>query len=437
MTTAGAPDLAPDAQALLLGEHTNMLACIRCGQCLTSCPTYILTGNEAEGPRGRIALARALTEGHLPLTPDLIAHEHNCLVCDACTAVCPAGVHMDPLQVALRAAIAPRAGRRWWQRAALQAGFATFGAMWRFRLLIWLLWLYQRSGVQWLARQSGLLRLLRLADTEAMLPPLPAPWTALVPRGETYPAAPGATAAPRRAALFAGCVMSTALAAIDRATVRVCQRAGWEVVAPAGQGCCGALHAHGGDRDGLLRLARQTIAAFEASGDAPVVVNSAGCGAMLKDYAHHLRDDPAWTDRARAFSARVRDLTELIAPADLTFTRPVAAAVTYQEPCHLVHAQRISRQPRALLRAIPGLELREMAESSLCCGSAGIYNITNPDQAGRLLTRKLGHAERTGAAVIATANPGCYLQIQAGLTKRGSAVRVRHIVELLDEATAP
>ncbi len=413
---------------LLDAEYGNMLSCIRCGQCLTSCPTYLLSMNEAEGPRGRIALARGLADRQLELTPDLVRHEQNCLVCDACTAVCPAGVHMDPIQVALRAAIAPTLKRPGW----LNAAFAVFGDMDRFRLVVRALGLYQRLGLRALARGLGVVRLLGLAKTEAFLPPVSASF--LVPKGERYRAEGERTAT---VSFFAGCVMSTALAEVDRATIRVLQRAGCDVVNTAGQGCCGALNAHGGDLDGMKEMARRNIAAFEADGEAPIVVNSAGCGAMLKDYGHHLRDDPAWAARAAAFSARVQDATELLARRELPVRRPLPFVVTYQDPCHLAHAQRITAQPRALLRSIPGLDLREMAESTLCCGSAGIYNLTNPDESAKLQARKLDNALATGAEVIATANPGCLLQLRAGLKERGSEVRVKHVIELLDEATSP
>ena len=237
---------------------------------------------------------------------------------------------------------------------------------------------------------------------------------------------------------FAGCVMSTAMADIDRATIRVLQRAGCDVVE------------HG--RPGLLRRAERpqrrprrrrrswlarNIEAFERDGDAPIVVNSAGCGAMLKDYGHHFRDDPEWAERAKAFSTRVKDVTEFLAGRDLPMRRNLDVAVTYQEPCHLAHAQRITQPPRVLLRSIPGLELREMAESSLCCGSAGVYNLTNPKESRQLQQRKLDHAAATRRAVIVTANPGCLLQLQSGLDERGDRTQVKHIVELLDEATAP
>jgi glycolate oxidase iron-sulfur subunit len=472
--------LAPPQLELLRGEWLNMLSCIRCGQCLTSCPTYVLSMNEAEGPRGRIALMRALVEGHLSVTPDLVEHEQNCLVCDACTAVCPAGVHMDPMQVALRAALEPRLPRSVAERLARRVGFGLLADLGRLRLVVRLLALAQALRLPALAQRSGLLRLLGLDGAGALLPDR-VETRFLVPRGERYPAeaaavppsgspVPGSRAlpvhwttlpvgplvtpdpsrgagAPSQAlsglgtptpvAFFAGCVMSTALAEIDRATIRVLQRAGCAVSNTAGQGCCGALHAHGGDLDAARRLFRRNVEAFEREGDAPIVVNSAGCGAMLKDYGHHLRDEPEWAERAARVSRRVVDATQFLAGRDLPMRRSLDVAVTYQDPCHLAHAQRITQQPRALLRSIPGLSLHEMQESSLCCGSAGVYNLTNPRQSGQLQRRKLDRALATGARVIATANPGCLLQLRAGLRERDSDVQVRHVVELLDEATAP
>jgi len=402
-----------------------MLACIRCGLCLTSCPTYVLSLHEAEGPRGRVGMARGLTEGHLQVTPDLLQHEQNCLVCDACSAVCPAGVHMDPLQVVLRAAIEPSRKRPWTQSLLRNLVFGwLFMDLSRFRLVVRLLWLYQCTGVQWLARHLGILRALGLADTERLLPRLPR--TFVVPKDTD--------AANGTAAFFAGCVMSTALADVDRATLRVLERAGFTMTAPKAQGCCGALHAHGGDLPRALELAKANIAAFEHT-NGPIVVNSAGCGAMLKDYGHHLRHDAAWADRARAFTARVRDLSQVL--TDLPIRKGQQRVVVYQDACHLLHAQRISRPPRDLLRAIPDVELREIAEAGLCCGSAGIYNVTNPTESRQLQQRKLDNALKVDPDVIVTGNPGCLLQLQAGLAERGSDVQVKHLAEVLDEATAP
>jgi glycolate oxidase iron-sulfur subunit len=414
-------------------EYDNMLACIRCGLCLTSCPTYVLSLHESEGPRGRVGMARALAEGHLTVSPDLVEHELNCLVCDACSAVCPAGVHMDPLQVGLRAALEPSVRRSVMERLVRALVFGwLFSSMRRFRLFARLMWLYQRSGVRWLARTLGVLKLLRLQAAEALLPTLPMRF--VVPHDEVFPATSSESATP--VAFFAGCVMSTALADVDRATIRVLQRAGCEVRNPAAQGCCGALNAHGGDLRRALHLARQNIAAFEPT-DGPIVVNSAGCGAMLKDYAHHLRADPAWADRAAAFSARVKDLSEVLAPRPLPLAQPVAKRVVYQDACHLLHAQRVSKQPRDLLRRIPGVDLTEIEEAGLCCGSAGVYNVTNPVQSRQLQQRKLDHCLAASPEVIVTANPGCLLQLQTGLAERGSSVQVKHLATILDEASAP
>ena len=409
-----------------------MLACIRCGLCLTSCPTYVLTLHESEGPRGRVGMARALAEGHLDVSPELVEHELNCLVCDACSAVCPAGVHMDPLQVGLRSALEASARRSWPARIVRQVIFGwLFMDMARFRLLARALWLYQRTGVQWLARRLGSLKLLRLADAERFLPRIAGRF--LVPRDETYAAT--ATAAERQpVALFAGCVMSTALADVDRATIRVLQRAGCDVANPAGQGCCGALHAHSGDLAHFRALAQVNMAAFERVGGT-IVVNSAGCGAMLKDYGHHFANDQEWAERARTFAARVRDLSEVLAVRPPAIGGPpVARRVVYQDACHLLHAQRVSRQPRDLLRRIPGLQLVEIDEAGLCCGSAGVYNVTNPVQSRQLQQRKVDNVLKAEPALVVTANPGCYLQLQSGLAERHSDVRVVHLAELLDDA---
>jgi glycolate oxidase iron-sulfur subunit len=416
----------------LSDEYDNMLACIRCGLCLTSCPTYVLSLHEAEGPRGRVGMARALAEGNLPLSAELVEHELSCLVCDACSAVCPAGVHMDPLQVVLRTRLSESARHTWNERLIRWLVFGwLFTDLRRFRLLARVLWLYQRLGLRWLARHLGLLRLFGVGDAERLLPDLSSAF--VTPRDETYPAERGAG---EPVAFFAGCVMSTALAEVDRATLRVLQRAGMQVFNPSRQGCCGALHAHGGDLPRALELARSNIAAFEKS-EGPVVVNSAGCGALLKEYAHHLRNDPSWADRARVFSERVRDLSEVISAGALPLRHAVAQKAVYQDACHLLHAQRISRQPRDLLRQVDGLELVEIAEAGLCCGSAGVYNVTNPRQSRELQQRKLDNALRAAPDVIVTSNPGCLLQLRVGLLERKSPVMVHHLAEVLDEASAP
>ena len=422
---------APIGLESLLREYDNALSCIRCGLCLSVCPTYQITLAEEESPRGRIAMARAVAEGVLPVTPDFIEHSESCLLCEACTAVCPAGVRMEPLGVAVREVIGRTRRRGLRERLALALGLnGLLGDMRRFRAACRLAWLYQRSGLRRLLRASGLLKLLGLAEAEALLPAMPRRF--VMPRDQTW-RPPRGRPVTRRVALFTGCVMSTAFAATTEATARLLARRGCEVVAVAGQGCCGALHLHSGEVEGARRLARGNVAAFDPAAFDAIIVNSAGCGSTLKGYGHLLEGDEQ--TRGRAFAAKVRDITEYLAelPADVSLGE-LEMAVTYQEPCHLAHAQRIGQQPRRLLRAIPGLELREMRESALCCGSAGIYNITHEAMADRLLDRKLDNAGATGATAIVTANPGCLLQLQGGLRRRGEAMRVVHIVDLLDEA---
>jgi len=413
--------------------------CVHCGLCLSACPTYRETGLEMFSPRGRIYLMKAVADGRIGLESDVFQEQMSaCLNCRACEAVCPSGVEYGQILEASRTQIEQaRADGRLpphpWLVRLMRGG--AFGLMFKhlklFRLFSRLMWLYQRSGAQAIAR-SGILKLLKLDETETLLPPISDRF--VVPQGQIYPAE--GDSARYHVALLAGCIMSTAFANVHAATIRVLQKNGCEVLLPPDQGCCGALHVHGGDMDGGRELARRNIAAFEGLGLDAIIVNAAGCGSTMKEYGHLLHDDPAWAERANAFAAKVKDVSEFLGRIELNTRdlKPVHATVTYQEPCHLAHAQRISAQPRALLRAIPGLLLKEMHDSSLCCGSAGIYNITEPEMAARLGNRKLDNAEATSADIIVTANPGCHLQLAGGLRRRGSAMRVLHIIEVLDQA---
>ena len=419
--------------------------CVHCGLCLSSCPTYRETGLEMSSPRGRIYLMKAVDEGRIGLESEVFQEQMSqCLDCRACEAVCPSGVQYGAILEASRAQIeqarqadaAPAAlpARPLWQRALRGVVLGVlFKDMRLFRAFSASMALYQRSGVQWLARRSGALKLIGMADTEAMLPPLSG--AATVPQGQIYPAA-----GDRRysVAILTGCIMATAFSDIHAATIRVLQRNGCEVLLPPEQGCCGALHTHGGDLDGARALARRNIAAFEGLGLDAIIVNATGCGSTMKEYGHLLHDDPEWRGRAEAFVRKVKDVHEFLAGIELNTAGlgRLELSVTYQEPCHLAHAQRVTAQPRALLRAIPGLELREMPESSLCCGSAGVYNVTQPEMATSLGARKVSNALSTRAQVIATANPGCALQLAGELRRRGEDVHVRYIVELLDQSYA-
>jgi glycolate oxidase iron-sulfur subunit len=293
--------------------------------------------------------------------------------------------------------------------------------------------LYQASGLQGLVRRSGLTRLLpgTLPAWEALLPVLPS----AAERRPLPPVIPAEGARRGRVAMLTGCVQAVAFAADNRATARVLARQGYEVCAPE-QGCCGALNAHGGDHERALALARRTIEVFERVGAEAVIVNTSGCGAHMKAYGSLLAADAAWAERARRFAASVQDISEFLARTPLRAPlQPVPMKVTYHDPCHVVHGQKIRSQPRQLLAQVPGLTLVELKESDWCCGSAGLYNLTQPEMATRLLHRKVGNIVATGAQAVVTANPGCILQIQAGLQAHGAQLPVLHLVEILDRAT--
>jgi glycolate oxidase iron-sulfur subunit len=407
-------------------------ACVHCGFCLPACPTYRLTGRERSSPRGRIALIKSVSEGTLDLFDPTFQDEmYFCLNCRACEAACPSGVKYGELVETARAQIEKSVSRPVKVRVARTVAFrGVFASPRRFRALSAGLRLYQRGGLRAVARKSGVIRALGLEQQEALLPELSA---SFLRSGREYWPASGT----RRGtvALLAGCVMSTAYADVHRATARVLARNGFDVVVPDGQGCCGALSVHSGDLDGGRSLARRNVDVLGRHQYDAVIVNAAGCGAAMKEYDFLLRDDPAYAERAKRFSTKVRDVTEFLAAQGLT-AKPghLDITVTYQEPCHLVHAQRVAAQPRELLTAIPGLQLVEMPESSLCCGSAGIYNLLQPEASSKLLERKLDNAATTGARTIVSANPGCMLQLVSGLRARGEDVDVVHIMTLLDRA---
>src|SRR5213593_1809515 len=408
--------------------------CVHCGLCLASCPTFSELGTEMDSPRGRIFLIKSLAEGRMSLSDSTVRHLSLCLDCRACETVCPAGVPYGRLIEAAKAEIeqrqpgAPTRRLFRWLNFGLLLGhprllaLAASGAR-----------LYQASGLQRLARRTGLIRLLpgTLPAWDALLPPVPAKSERVPPPRITR--AEGSRRA--RVALLTGCVQSVIFAAHNHATARVLSKNGCEVVVPEGQGCCGALNAHGGDHARAVAMARATIDTFEAARADVVVVNTSGCGAHMKAYGHLLIGDRAYAERARRFAASVRDLAEFLAQEPLRGPLlPVPLTCTYHDPCHVVHGQKIKSEPRQLLAQIPELRVVELTESDWCCGSAGIYNLTQPEMATRLLHRKVSHVLATGAEAVVTANPGCILQIQAGLDAHTVAVRVMHLVEILDRA---
>ena len=439
----------PGFRGVDVPDEADLYRCVHCGLCLSSCPTYSTLRVETESPRGRIALMRAVHEGRVGISDRIVSHWEMCLQCRACEAVCPSGVPYGRIMEYTRAqtlaqdkqGAALKRVDRFFLRAALPHPK-------RLRLGFRLLRLYQRSGLRRLARGCGLLRLLpeTLRQMEAQLPDLKEPFFG--PTTRVYPAQPATSLAhpevarERTVALLSGCVMPLMQGDTMRAAVRVLARNGCNVEVPARQVCCGALNLHAGDLETARRLARRNIDVFLGAGaDRPgykIITASAGCGSNMKEYGELLKHDPQYAEPARRFSQLTVDITEFLAQLPLTPPQGrVNRRVTYQDPCHLAHAQRITQQPREVLKAIPGLELVEMEASSMCCGGAGFYAMVQPDLSGKILDTKMGNIEATGAAQVVTANPGCMMQIEQGLNGSGCPAadrRVAHVVDLLDEA---
>jgi glycolate oxidase iron-sulfur subunit len=404
-------------------------ACVRCGLCLPTCPTYLETLTETSGPRGRIALIKAVDQGDLDLlSPQFVHQMSECLDCRACEAACPSGVPYGALLEDMRSRIEQAVEPH--RSPAAQALRRTivdwlFARLSRVRVAARLLRIAQRTGLIRLGSATT------FSDAIALAPVIPDHF--FVPEDQRF----AVSRAAGTAMLHAGCVMHVAFPHVHEATVRMLNRAGLTVVVPRAQGCCGAIAVHAGETAVARELAKANISAFESSGADVYIVNAAGCGAALKEYGTWFADDPAWRSRATACASRVRDISEVLDAMNLPpAPKRLDMRATYQEPCHLVHAQRVSAAPRRLLEKIPGLRVIEMNESAVCCGSAGIYNLTQPHMAERLQRRKIDNIERTRADVVVTANPGCAMQVTAGLRERRSAVRVVHLVELLDEAYA-
>ncbi len=409
-------------------DYGYFLDCVHCGLCTSACPTYLELGNENDSPRGRIYLMRAVTDGRLDLTQQVRRHLELCLDCRACETACPSGVQygklIEPFRVAMeRQGEGQQKTADWFHRWVL---FGLFPYPQRLKALLWPARWAQRLGILQLAKALGLTRLLspRLKQLVHMLPPL-----------ESAPALPEFLPAigPRRArvALFTGCVAEAIFQPTNWATARVLQQNGCDVVIPRGQACCGAIHFHSGADAPARALADQNLAAFSVDSVDAVIVNVAGCGSMLKDYGHHW-NDPDQPRRAK-FAAKVKDITEFLDELGLVPPQgriPIVAA--YHDACHLAHAQKIREAPRRLLAQVPGLKLVELAESELCCGAAGTYNLTEPEMAGRLSARKLDNVLKTGAQAVLTANAGCILQIAREARDRGQRLWVAHPVQLLD-----
>ena len=401
--------------------------CVHCGFCLPVCPTYVLWHEEMDSPRGRIYLIKRASEGAASMSAEWVEHFDSCLGCVACMTACPSGVDYGKLIESTRAQI-----ERNYQRSAVEKLhrrmlFETLARPDRLNLLRWPLVAYQKSGVRALVRRSGLLKLLPFAKSmDDLLPKMAAP--------EAVPETTTAQGEKRkRVGLLLGCVQRAFLSHITAATARVLAAEGYEVAAPREQPCCGALLIHAGEEATAVQLARATIDAFEHAKVEYVVSNAAGCGSNLKEYGYLLRDDPAYAERAKRFAAKCRDISEVLAEAPPRAERkPLRLRAVFHDSCHLQHAQGVRSQPRSLLAQIPGLELLELAESAICCGSAGIYNLVQPEAANALGDRKASLIASLQPSVVVTGNPGCIFQLQASLQRAHQRIPVLHTVELLD-----
>jgi glycolate oxidase iron-sulfur subunit len=434
------PDIAQRSHLKDL-DYSVVQQCMHCGLCLPTCPTYDATKLERNSPRGRIALMRAIADGRLEATKAFADEMYFCLGCLACQTACPAGVDYAELFEHARAdaeasGVLKSPKRNFTRAAVLRWLFMDLN---RLQLAGRALWLYQQLGLQTLLRRSGMLKLLsrRWRELEAMTPDIQPQFSAEL----IAPVTPATGSKKFRVALLTGCAQDLIYSDINRDTVEVLSRNGCEVVTPPEQRCCGSLFAHNGEWTLAQELARRQIDQFPPEQFDAIITNAGGCGSHLKHFAKILADDPAYRERAKLWDHKVKDIHEWIVEIGYQIphltpdpSHPAPSAMTYHESCHLCHGQKITSQPRELLRAIPGVTLVELPESNWCCGSAGVYNLVQPAMAGELLERKLKHIRSTGAAIVATANPGCLLQLVNGARQQGLNLRVAHPVTLLAEA---
>jgi glycolate oxidase iron-sulfur subunit len=411
-----------------LPDYETLLSCVRCARCLPVCPTYRETLNEIQSPRGRLGLIRAVEDGRLEMSATVEEHLYHCLDCRACNTVCPAGIPIGETIVSARSAIAQKR-----PRPALPLGILNFffSDQRRLEFVFFCLRIYQMLRLQAIARRLPLSPSLKAMAS--MLPQLGKPLRQRLPS----PVRRGVEGEVKRVGFFINCVMNVAFAETSAASLRLLRQMGCEVVIPTNIGCCGSPQEDQGARETMRAFAKRLITEFERCGELDVIVtDSAGCGSMMKEYGHLLQDDKAWGERAKTFSAKVRDVNEFMVEwvEANPPTHPIKQRVTYHDPCHLLNTQKVKQQPREILRAIPGIEFVELPEANWCCGSAGVYNITHPAMANKVLQHKLDAIASTQANILVTANPGCLMQIQMGIRQRGLPIQVMHIADMLSMA---
>ena len=406
--------------------------CVHCGLCLNACPTYRELGLEMDSPRGRVYQMVQVANG-APISDSYREHIDLCLACRGCESACPSGVPYGRMVEHARAELESVAKRSWLSRKLRRFVFVNLlqsrGAL---SVAGTMLYLFEMSGLKALMRGMGQVHLLgRLGDLMQLTPSAEPPFF-FSQIGRTFPAEGERK---HRVAFLAGCIANVSFARLNEATVRVLQRNGCEVVVPNGQGCCGALHLHAGEREEARKLARNNIDAILAGNYDAIITNAAGCGSTLKEYGELLEDSPDYAAKAKQFSGMMRDITEFLSGLELNPKMGrVDAVVTYQDSCHLAHGQHVRTSPRQLLAAVPGVRFQEMPGSDICCGSAGVYNVVQNEMAMQILRQKMDSVNATKAEIVATANPGCMLQLQAGVRLHGSGQRVMHVIEVLDLA---
>ena len=405
-----------------------MEKCVHCGFCLPACPTYALWGEEMDSPRGRIYLMKLALEGKAEMNEKWVGHFDSCLGCVACMPACPSGVEYGKLIEATRAQIERNFQRPTAEKLHRGLLFETFTKPERLKLLRWPLLAYQKAGLQGALRAIGAFKLLpkSVGAMDALLP-------RVAPSEAVAPITHAVGEKRHRVGLLLGCVQRTFFSQVNAATARVLAAEGCEVIAPPEQTCCGALFVHAGEEERAQELARKTIDAFEQAGVDTIAINAAGCGSNVKEYGHLLRDDSAYAQRAKRFAGKCKDISEILSELSPRAERkPLRARVAFHDSCHLQHAQGVRAQPRSLLAGIPGVQLLEIPEAPICCGSAGIYNLVQPEAATELGDRKAGLIAPLQADVVATGNPGCILQLQASLARAKQRVPVVHTIQLLD-----
>jgi glycolate oxidase iron-sulfur subunit len=407
--------------------------CVHCGFCLPTCPTYALWNEEMDSPRGRIYLMKMVLEGRSALDPTFVNHMDNCLGCMACLTACPSGVKYDRLIEATRAQIERNHPRTLRERLLRKLIFEIFPRPDRLAQLLAPMRIYQRSGLRSLVRKSGILKILpgNVRAMEALMPVI----AQSAPNGAFPEVLPAKGERRLRVGLLLGCVQRVLFPEVNAATARVLSAEGCEVIIPKDQGCCGALMVHAGEEQKALDYARHMIETFDVTRVDAIAINAAGCGSNMKDYAILLQEDSKYAERAPAFSAKCRDISEILAGLEPRAPRhPLPLRVAYHDACHLQHAQNVRQQPRAVLKSIPGLEILEVAEAALCCGSAGIYNLIRPEPAQELGRRKVRNLLASSPDLVVSGNPGCLLQLRSEMNLSENRLPILHTVELLDAA---